>query len=258
MQFPDPVILEIYGPIAIRWYSMSYIVGIILSVFYAKRLIKDRFVTGIGSADIDDFLSYAIIGIILGGRLGYVLIYDIGYYINDPLEIIKTYNGGMSFHGGAIGMLLAGALYTHLRNISFYKFMDLICIIAPITIFFVRIANFINQELYGRTTDFFLSVIFPRVDSLSRHPSQLYEAFFEGAILFVILDYINKKRICKPGQIGALFVTIYSIFRFILEFTRQPDEHIGYIFSCCTAGQLLSLAGIFIGSCIFIYRDIGK
>jgi len=247
----DPVAFQIFS-IEIRWYSLAYIAGILLGWLYCKKkLIKDKLLLHI----FDDFITYLIIGIILGGRLGYVLFYDLAYFSQNPIEIFKVWNGGMSFHGGVIGVIIAALLFSKKHGMNHFIFLDLVALTAPIGIFFGRIANFINSELYGRPTEVFWSVKFILIDNVKRHPSQLYEAFFEGMILFLILKYFTKKNYLeKPGLICAMFLVYYSLFRFVTEFFRTPDPHIGYIFLNLTLGQFISVIFLITGGILFFYK----
>ena len=199
----DPVAIQIFS-LEIRWYSLAYIFGILLGWIYCKKkLIKDQHIINL----FDDFITYIIIGIILGGRLGYALFYNLGHYLENPVEILMVWNGGMSFHGGLIGVVIASKLFSKKHELNQFIFLDLVALSAPIGIFFGRIANFINSELYGRAADFPWSVEFVLIDNIRRHPSQLYEAFFEGIILFFILQYFFRKDyLKKPGKISALFL----------------------------------------------------
>ena len=247
----DPIAFQIFS-LGIRWYSLAYIIGIILGWTYCKKkLIKDPHIFNL----FDDFITYLIIGIILGGRLGYVLFYNFRYYLENPIEIIMVWNGGMSFHGGLIGVIFAAKLFAYKHKINQFIFLDLVAVSAPIGIFFGRIANFINSELYGRATDMPWGVQFILIDNIKRHPSQLYEAFLEGIILFFILQYFFKKDYSQiPGKISALFLIFYSLFRFIVEFFRSPDPHIGYLIINLTLGQLISLLFITIGMFLFYLK----
>ncbi len=233
----------------IRWYSLAYIFGIILGWIYSKKkLIKDDKLLAI----FDDLITYLIIGIIVGGRLGYVFFYNLQYYLENPLEIFMIWQGGMSFHGGLLGVILLTVIFSKKHKINPYIFFDIISLAAPIGIFLGRISNFINSELYGKETDIFWSVKFLAVDKISRHPSQLYEAFFEGIVLFIFLNYLkNQETFKKPGIISSFFLILYSFFRFFIEFLREPDLHIGYIFYSLTLGQLLCIVFFFSG--IFLY-----
>ena len=214
----DPVAFQIFS-LEIRWYSLSYIFGIILGWLYCKKfLIKDKKIVNL----FDDLITYLIIGIIIGGRLGYVIFYNPIYYSKNLIEIFMIWNGGMSFHGGVLGTIIATYIFGKKNNINYYIFLDLIAMSAPIGIFLGRISNFINSELYGRQTDIFWAVIFKKIDNLSRHPSQIYEAFFEGIILFILLNFVFKKYFFKsPGIISSIFIIFYSLFRFLIEFTRD-------------------------------------
>ena len=244
----DPVAFNIFS-IEIRWYSLSYIFGIIFGWLYCKkRLIKNDSFQEL----FDNYIFYLILGIILGGRLGYVLIYNLNYYFSNPLEIIMIWQGGMSFHGALIGIILATFIFSKKNKISTFYFLDLVALSAPIGIFFGRIANFINSELYGKETDLFWSVKFVLIDNLSRHPSQIYEAIFEGLILFILLNFLISRDGKKDGYISSLFLIFYSIFRFLIEFTREPDAHIGLLILNLSMGQLISVVVLFAG--IFLWK----
>jgi len=244
----DPVAFNLFS-LEIRWYSLSYIFGIIIAWVYCKKfLIKDNKILHL----FDDLISYLIIGLILGGRLGYVVIYNFDYYVKNLLEILMIWNGGMSFHGGLVGVIIATYIFSKKNNINTFSFLDLISMSAPIGIFLGRISNFINSELYGRKTDFTWAVKFEKIDNISRHPSQIYEAIFEGIILFLLLNYLFKKYFYKsPGLISALFLIFYSSFRFFIEYTREPDIQIGYFLFNLTLGQMLSLLFLIFGVFLF-------
>ena len=248
----DPVAFHFFS-LEIRWYSLAYIFGIILGWFYCKKyLIKDRLILNI----FDDLITYVIIGIILGGRLGYVLIYNFDYYLNNLSEILMIWKGGMSFHGGLVGVLISTSLFSKKHNLNPFIFLDLISVVAPIGIFFGRIANFLNSELYGKETEIFWSVIFPKIDNLTRHPSQIYEALFEGLILFLILNLlVQKKMLDKKGKISSCFLIFYSLFRFLLEFFREPDSQIGYLIIGMTMGQILCVFLFVLGIGLFFKKN---
>jgi len=196
-----------------------------------------------------------MIGIIIGGRLGYVIFYNPDYYLNNLLEIFKLWNGGMSFHGGFIGVVFAVIYSSKISKTAILILADLIAIVAPIGIFFGRLANFINGELYGRITNHSFGMIFPNAGNSPRHPSQLYEAFFEGIILFFILNYLfRRKYIATPGKLSALFLIFYSLFRYSLEFFRVPDPQIGFLFLNSTLGQIISLLFFVIGVLLFYLK----
>jgi len=248
----DPVAFQILS-FEVRWYSLAYIVGILLGwilskkIFIQKSYLKEKF---------DDYITYLILGIIIGGRLGYVIFYNFDYYLNNLTDIYKIWKGGMSFHGGVIGIIVASILYSKKYNHNPFIYMDIVALVAPIGIFFGRLANFINSELYGKITNVPWSVIFIKIDDLTRHPSQLYEAFFEGIILFVILIYFKKKNFLNiPGMISALFLIFYSIFRFSLEFFRAPDQQLGYLILNLTMGQIISLLFFLIGIYLFFLKN---
>ena len=253
----DPVLIDL-GYFQVRWYSVSYIFGIILGWVYAYNLIKvtekenhnrKRFIK-----DFDDLVIYLIFGIIIGGRFGYVFFYNFEYYYQNLNEIFKIWQGGMSFHGGLLGVIVATFIFSKINKRSFFKLTDIVSCAAPIGIFLGRIANFINGELIGKTTSLPWSVIFPAEDNLPRHPSQLYEAFLEGLLLFVLINYLAFKKnfLLKTGYISALFLIFYSIARIIGENFREPDVHLGYLFNFFSMGSLLSLITFILG-CIIIF-----
>ena len=244
----SPIAIQIFS-IEIRWYSLAYIFGIIFGWIYCKKILIRNNDT---SKLFDDLISFLIIGIILGGRLGYILFYNLEYYIINYIEILMIWKGGMSFHGGVIGVFIATIIFSKKHKVNKYIFLDLISASAPIGIFLGRISNFINSELYGRQTDIIWSVIFAKVDNLPRHPSQLYEAFFEGIILFfIIFLFVNKKYLLRPGLISSLFLIFYSLFRFFIEFFRMPDEQLGFIFLNLTMGQIICLIFFCFGFYLF-------
>ena len=244
----EPVAIQIFS-LEIRWYSLAYIFGILFAWIYCKKiLIKDKNTLKL----FDDLISYLIIGIILGGRLGYVFFYNTKYYLSNPIEILMIWQGGMSFHGGLLGVLIATIIFANKNKVNKYIFLDLISASAPIGIFLGRISNFINSELYGRKTDVLWSVVFTKVDNISRHPSQIYEAILEGLVLFFIMySFTKKDYLKKPGLISSLFLIFYSIFRFFIEFYRVPDEQLGFIFLNLTMGQFISLIFLCFGFYIF-------
>ena len=248
----DPVALEFFS-FEIRWYSLSYIFGIIFAWIYCKKfLIKDKKILEL----FDDLITYIIIGVILGGRLGYIIFYNLDYYLENISEILMVWKGGMSFHGGLIGVIIAVYFFSKKNKINTFIFLDLISISAPIGIFLGRISNFINSELYGRETNLPWSVQFQKIDNIYRHPSQIYEAIFEGIVLFILLNYVFRKSLYKsPGIISALFLIFYSIFRFCIEFTREPDIQIGYILFNLTLGQILSFLFLMFGLFLFYKKN---
>ena len=247
----DPVAFQLFS-LEIRWYSLSYIFGIIFGWLYCKnKLIKDEKLINL----FDDLVTYLIIGIILGGRIGYIILYNFKYYLENLSEILIIWHGGMSFHGGLLGVIVATVLFSKKHKVNSYIFLDLISLAAPIGLFLGRIANYINSELYGRETDVFWSVKFINIDNVSRHPSQIYEALFEGLILFFILNYLSKKITFKThGLISSIFLMLYSLFRFVLEFFRAPDPQIGYIIFNITLGQLISVIFLFLGGALYFFK----
>ena len=250
----DPVIFSI-GIIDIRWYSLAYIIGILFGISLIKRLNKFKG-SLIPNKVIDSFLIWAVIGIIVGGRVGYVLFYQTKLFLNNPFYIFEIWNGGMSFHGGLLGVIFSIYFFSRYKNLSFLYLSDLVSVVAPIGLFLGRIANFINTELIGRPTEFYISVIYPSIDNIPRHPSQLYEAFFEGLILFIILisNFLRSKETKNFGLSSGIFLLNYGIFRFFIEYLREPDAHLGLIFNFITMGQLLCLPLLFFGILLIYYN----
>jgi phosphatidylglycerol:prolipoprotein diacylglycerol transferase len=243
----DPVAIEFFS-LEIRWYSLSYIFGILFGWIIGKKFfISDPRI----NEKFDDFITFVILGIIIGGRLGYVIFYNSNYFFNNPIDIIKIWEGGMSFHGGLIGVIIASIWFSKKNNQNSFDYLDVVSLVAPIGIFFGRISNFINSELYGIETNLPWGVKFLKIDDLYRHPSQLYEAIFEGLILFLILFYFYRKKPNKEsGFISGIFLIFYSIFRFLIEYFRVPDEQLGYLFLNLTMGQIISVIFLFIGTYI--------
>ena len=254
----SPVLIDL-GIFEIRWYSMAYILGIILGWIYAKRIIyktsnNEYNFLSIKKSQFDDIIIYLVLGIIIGGRLGYVIFYNFEYYSQNTLKIFEIWQGGMSFHGGLLGVIIAIFIFTKNTNSNFFKFSDIVCCVAPIGIFFGRIANFINGELYGKASNLPWAVIFPQGGNIGRHPSQIYEAILEGVILFILINFIalKKKLIFKTGYVSGLFLIFYSIARIAGENFREPDSHLGYLFNFFSMGSMLSLI-TFISGCIIIF-----
>ena len=245
----DPVALEIFS-LEIRWYSLAYIIGIILGWYLAKKYFVNKNI----STKFDDYITYIIVGLILGGRFGYVLFYNFNFYLNNPTDILKIWQGGMSFHGGVLGIIVASIIFAKKENDNVFEYLDVVALVSPIGIFFGRIANFINSELYGSITNVPWAVTFIQIDNFPRHPSQLYEALLEGIVLFFLLIYFKNKFSNKPGIISALFLIFYSIFRFFIEFYRVPDEQLGYIFINLTMGQIISLIFLLSGVILFFFK----
>ena len=251
----NPVLIDL-GIIKIHWYSLAYIFGILIGWWYGRFLIKKkvRFIDQENYIkNFDDLISYIIIGVIIGGRLGYVIFYNPSYFIESPIQIFKLWEGGMSFHGGLIGVIVSTYIFSNLKKLNYKVYFDLICCVAPIGIFLGRVANFINSELYGTPTEKPWGVIFPKIDNLTRHPSQLYEAFLEGIVLFVLINFLFLKKKLNHGIISFVFLISYSFFRILVEQFREPDKHIGYIFNFISLGSLLSIAMI-----IFAFIFVSK
>ena len=251
----DPVAFQIMS-FEIRWYSLAYILGIVIGWILCKKIfIKNKDI----NEKFDDYITYLIIGIILGGRIGYIIFYNFSYYLDNIFDIFKIWQGGMSFHGGLLGVIASSYIFAKKNNQNPFFYLDQVSLVAPVGVFFGRLANFINSELYGTVSSAPWSVIFIKVDNLSRHPSQLYEAFLEGVILFLLLIYfVNKDYLKKPGLISGLFLIFYSLFRFFVEFFRVPDEQIGYLLLNLTMGQIISLVFISIGITLFYFKNENK
>ncbi len=251
----DPVAFQIMS-FEIKWYSLAYILGIVIGWILCKKIfIKNSDI----NEKFDDYIAYLIIGIILGGRIGYIIFYNFSYYLDNIFDIFKIWQGGMSFHGGLLGVIVSSYIFAKKNNQNPFFYLDQVSLVAPVGIFFGRLANFINSELYGTVSNAPWSVIFIKVDNLSRHPSQLYEAFLEGVILFLFLIYfVNKDYLKKPGLISGLFLIFYSLFRFFVEFFRVPDEQIGYLLLNLTMGQIISLVFASIGITLFYLKNENK
>lgn len=258
LPFPqiDPVLLQL-GPFAIRWYALAYIAGLLLGWRYMLRLNSKR-AHLTTSEVIDDLLTWAIIGVILGGRLGYVLFYNLPYYSENPLQALAVWQGGMSFHGGLLGVTVVMIWFARRRKLELLRLSDLVSCAVPLGLFFGRIANFINGELYGRTTDLPWAVLFPHAGPLPRHPSQLYEAVLEGAVLFALLTWLAWRRnersaLRRAGLLTGIFLCGYAMARATVELVRQPDVQIGLLPFGSTMGQWLSLP-MLLGGAYLIWR----
>jgi phosphatidylglycerol---prolipoprotein diacylglyceryl transferase len=247
----DPVLIS-FGPIAVRWYALAYIVGILLGWLYARAIIRRNELWGspppMTVADYDDFVLWVTLGIIAGGRLGYVLFYNPSYFVAHPVEILQLWKGGMSFHGGFLGCVLAVVLFARRYKLSILSLGDITCAAGTIGIFLGRIANFINGELWGRPSDVPWAMVFPSGGALPRHPSQLYEAVLEGLVLFVVLNaMIRRGALKRPGLILGAFSFGYGVARTICEHFREPDPQLGFLWGGLTMGMLLSLPLILAG-----------
>ncbi len=254
----DPIALQI-GPLAIRWYGLAYVAGIGL-VWGLLRGRAKRPDSGWSAEQVDDLMFYVALGVVLGGRLGHVLFYDLPYYLQNPLEVFKVWHGGMSFHGGLLGLFLGTWLFGRKRGKRFWVAADFLSAAGPISLFLGRMANFVNGELWGTATKLPWGMVFPdpRAGGIPRHPSQLYEAFLEGAVLFVAL-WIYSRRPRPPGSVSGWFLLGYGVFRFAVEFVREPDQPLGYLaFGWLTMGQALSFPMILAGACLLAWAQRKK
>lgn len=244
MTFPDinPTIFKI-GFLEVRWYGLMYILGAVLGYIFVKKFFKLKKIK-ISDELYESLIFYIMLGVILGGRFGYILFYNLPFYLSNPLHILYVWEGGMSFHGGALGVIVAGIIFCKKNGFNFYTLADPVMPMISVGLGLGRIGNFINAELYGRITDSPLGMIFPNSDGIPRHPSQLYEAFLEGALLFLIAFFILKKTRTK-GLTFWYWIGFYGIFRFFVEFFREPDAHLGEIYLFATMGQILSFIMIF-------------
>ena len=245
----NPIIFD-FGILSLRWYSLAYLIGIIFGWWYGKKVIlkinrKDN--KNFKLNLFDDYITYIVISIIIGGRIGYVLFYNLNYFITNPLEIFFIWNGGMSFHGGLLGIIFGTIYFAKKKGFDRLVLLDVVACVSPVGIFFGRIANFINGELYGKPTILPWGVIFNKIDNQPRHPSQLYEAFLEGILLFILLRTIINEKSYRKGKCAALFLVFYSIFRVISEIFREPDSQIGYFFNYVSMGSLLSFFMLAVG-----------
>ena len=250
----DPVIFNL-GFLSLRWYSAAYILGIIIGWWYGKKVLSQICLNNNINFKIslfDDYISYVIISIILGGRIGYILFYNLEFYLLNPLEVFFIWKGGMSFHGGLLGIIIATIFFSKKNNLDKLIIFDVVSCVAPIGIFLGRIANFINSELFGKPTDLPWAVIFPLVDRQPRHPSQIYEAFLEGFLLFLILNIFIRTSIYIKGKVASLFLILYSVFRLISELYREPDHQVGYVLDFLSMGSILSFFMITLGLIMFI------
>ncbi|MDI9409538.1 MAG: prolipoprotein diacylglyceryl transferase [Candidatus Pacebacteria bacterium] len=253
----DPIAVSV-GPFAIRWYALAYIAGILLGWFYAVRLSR-RSPLLVPRASLDDFVLYAVLGVIIGGRLGYVVFYQPEYFIVHPMAIFQLWQGGMSFHGGMLGVVLAIVVFAWRRKIPILAFGDVIAAVAPIGLFLGRVANFVNGELWGRTSTAPWAMVFPGAGVEPRHPSQLYQAMMEGILLFIILWLAERQGWRRrPGMMMGLFLMGYGLFRSLGEFFREPDSFKGFLTLGLTMGQWLSLPMILVGVYLMVRAARGR
>ncbi len=259
LPFPniDPVLIEL-GPFAIRWYALAYVAGLMLGWWLAKRLCEREALWG-GRAAIppeafDDAVVWVAFGVILGGRIGYVLFYNFSYYVAHPLDALTVWHGGMSFHGGFLGSILAMALFCRRRGLPLLSMLDIAAAVVPIGLFLGRLANFINGELWGRITDVPWAFVFPHGGPFPRHPSQLYEAALEGLLIFTVLMLaVRRGALGRPGTVAGLFVFLYGCARITVEFVREPDPQLGYLYGgWLTMGMLLSLPMLAVGATLIL------
>ena len=253
----DPILVQ-FGPFAVRWYALAYITGILLGWVYARAIIRNERYWG-GTApltvvEFDDFILWVTLGIILGGRIGYVLFYNLPYFASHPLQMFQLWHGGMSFHGGFTGCVIAVILFAKKRGLSILSLGDITCAVGPIGLFLGRLANFINDELWGRPTDVPWAMVFPSGGPVARHPSQLYEATLEGLVLLAVLYVLIRAGALKrPGLIVGSFACGYAVARTFCEFFREPDPQLGFLWGGATMGQILSIPLFLAGLCFIIY-----
>ena len=253
--FIDPVLLRIgpielpwfqIGPLELRWYGLMYVVGFIVAYFIIRHELRRK--NGpIAVEEADDLLFYCIVGLLIGGRLGYAIIYNLKVYVSAPWEILALWHGGMSFHGGLIGIMIAGWIFARRRNASYLELADIVVLSAPLGVMLGRIGNFINGELFGRPSTLPWAMVFPQGGNIPRHPSQLYEAFFEGFVIFCLLWWL-KTKLRRPGELLCAYLILYGVFRFMVEFFREPDAHIGFVLTWFTTGQILCVSMIVAGT----------
>jgi phosphatidylglycerol:prolipoprotein diacylglycerol transferase len=249
----DPIAVS-FGPFAIRWYGLAYFAGIVIGWWYARRLVANERLWGgrpapMTSGDIDDFLLWLVVGIVAGGRVGYALFYQPGHFLDDPLGFFRLWEGGMSFHGGLAGVILAMTIFALMRKIPMLSLFDVSAASVTFGLFFGRVANFINGELWGRTTDVPWGMVFPTGGPLPRHPSQLYEAALEGVLLFIALRILTHGflSLTRPGLTGGAFIAGYGIARIAIEFVREPDAQLGFFVGGLTMGMMLSIPMVIVG-----------
>jgi phosphatidylglycerol:prolipoprotein diacylglycerol transferase len=252
----DPVIFRIWGPLQVRWYSLLYISGFFVARWILRKLSREeRF--RYTDEDVEQWILWALVGVVAGARIVYCVVYDPKSLMANPLYLFEVYRGGLSFHGGLIGAAAATWLFARRKGLSVLNLLDAAAIAAPLGLFLGRIGNFMNGELWGRPTDMPWGVVFRNAGPDPRHPSQLYEGFLEGLLLFAAL-WVLRNRLPRNGQIGLVFLVGYSLARFFVEFFREPDAHIGYLVAGLTMGQILSLVQILVGAVVFVLLTPAK
>jgi len=251
----DPILVQ-FGPFAIRWYGLAYVAGFVAAGLVIARL-RRRWVVPLTNEDLLDVLLAAVVGVVVGARLGYVLFYGLSGYLARPIEILRIWDGGMSFHGGLIGVVVAGLIVARRKHIAFLRLADMAAVGTPVGLFFGRLANFINGELWGRVSYAPWAMVFPNGGSLPRHPSQLYEAGLEGIVLLVVMLLLARKRRPDGEQLGW-FLTLYGVFRIGVEFFREPDVQLGFILPGVTMGQILSVPVLILGVALVIRARANK
>jgi phosphatidylglycerol:prolipoprotein diacylglycerol transferase len=244
----DPVAVHIWGPIALRWYALAYIAGLVLGWLFVRQMTKRPYWRLTPEA-IDDLLFYCTLGVILGGRIGYILFYNLDHYLQSPLDMLLVWHGGMSFHGGMIGVAIGALVFSYRQDLFFFEVTDALAVATPMGLFFGRIANFVNGELWGRPTDVPWAMIFPTGGDIPRHPSQLYEALLEGLVLFIVMLIASRRtyRVEERGRLSGIFLIGYGLARIVCEFFREPDAQLGFLWGGATRGQLLSIPMVLIG-----------
>ena len=253
----NPVLFD-FGILIIRWYSIAYILGILIGWWLGKKIILYKFNINdlnFNIKEFDNLITYLIISILVGGRIGYILFYNFSHYFSNPVDIIKIWEGGMSFHGALIGIICGTYFFAKKKKVQTLLLLDVVACVSPIGIFFGRIANFINGELVGKTTDVYWAVIFPNIDNFPRHPSQLYEAILEGLVLFLLMNLILINKNYKLGNCSSMFLIFYGFFRIISEFFREPDAHLGYFFNLVSMGTILSVIMIIAGTIFLVKKN---
>ena len=251
----DPVLVQL-GPLAIRWYGLAYLGGVLAAYLYVKKIFIQEH--GFTPDQVLSLITNIVLGIMLGGRIGYMLFYNFSSLLASPLSLFAVWEGGMSYHGGAIGAALAVIVFCYQHKISFWPVLDLLAIGSTFGLFFGRVAHFINAELWGRVTDVSWAMVFPGGGPLPRHPSQLYEALLEGLVLFLILHGLRIKLSLKQGQLFGVYVFFYGLFRFIIEFFREPDAHLGFVFAWMSIGQVLCVVMMCLGVVVVVLSRSDK